>query len=163
MIKRAAAVMLGLAVSVSAQASHGVAPDQAMAALAKVLAKCESDGYQVAAAIVDPSGVLRAQLRAEEAGPHTIDSSYRKAYTSASLKRPTQAMAELVTKVPSIEGLHHMNEHILLLGGGFPIIIDGKLKGGIGVGGAPGAHLDEVCAREGLKSLGAELFEKKAD
>lgn len=46
-----------------------------------------------------------------------------------------------------------MDEKILLLAGGLPIPIEGELIGGIGVGGAPGGHLDEACAKAGVDSL----------
>ncbi len=105
--------------------------------------------------------MLIAQVRSEAAGPHTIDSSQRKAYTAASLKEPTQKLAKLITKLPEIQGLRDMNAQILILGGGFPVIIAGELLGGIGIGGAPGAHLDEACARAGLALLGAQLFLEK--
>jgi uncharacterized protein GlcG (DUF336 family) len=72
--------------------------------------------------------------------------------------RPTQAFAELVSEHPDLHALGDMNDSILLLGGGFPVKIDGHIVGGIGVGGAPGAHLDEACARAGLKALGAYLY-----
>ena len=34
--------------------------------------------------------------------------------------------------------------------------MQGEVVGGSGVGGAPGAHLDETCAAAGLQSIGAE-------
>ncbi len=37
-----------------------------------------------------------------------------------------------------------------------PITLEGERVGGIGVGGAPGAHLDEACARQGLRAIGVE-------
>ena len=132
--------------------------DQASKAVIAAVEQCKNDGYQVSAAVVDRSGVVVAQLRADGAGAHTIDSSRNKAYTSASLKEPTQRLAKLITKIPEIVALRDMNEQVLLLGGGFPIRIDNEIVGGIGVGGAPGAHLDEVCARAGLKSINAELY-----
>ena len=132
--------------------------DQANKAVVAAVEQCQTDGYQVSAAVVDRSGVVIAHLRADGAGAHTIDSSKNKAYTSASLKEPTQKLAKLITKIPEIVALRDMNEQILLLGGGFPIRIGNEVVGGIGVGGAPGAHLDEVCARAGLKVLNAELY-----
>ena len=122
------------------------------------IAECKKNGYKVSAAVVGKSGVIQAQLRGDGAGVHTIDSSRRKAYTAVSMGRPTQAFAELVSKHPDLHALGDMNTSILLLGGGFPIKIDGRIVGGIGVGGAPGAHLDETCARAGLKVLGADLY-----
>ena len=117
--------------------------------------QCTKDGYRVSAAVVDRAGVVRALLREDGAGPHTVDSSRKKAYTSASLKRPTAELGELIAKMPAVQALRDMNENILILGGGLPIDIGGEVVGGIGVGGAPGGHLDAACAQAGLESIGA--------
>jgi uncharacterized protein GlcG (DUF336 family) len=118
---------------------------------------CKKDGYRVSVSIVDRAGVLRAMARADGAGPHTVDSSRKKAYTAASLRRPTTELAELINKVPTLQALREMNEEVLILGGGLPIEIGGEVVGGIGVGGAPGAHLDDACAQAGLDAIGAAL------
>ena len=117
--------------------------------------QCLADGYRVSATVVDQGGNIRALLRQDGAGPHTQDSSRKKAYTSASMKQPTAKLAELVAKMPAVQGLQHMNEDILLLGGGVPIKMGEDVVGGIGVGGAPGGHLDAACAQAGLTSIGA--------
>lgn len=116
---------------------------------------CKKDGYRVSVSVVDRAGVLRAMGRADGAGPHTVDSSRKKAYTAASLRRPTTELAELIAKAPTLQALGEINEHMLLLGGGLPIEIGGEVVGGIGVGGAPGAHLDDACAQDGLDAIGA--------
>jgi uncharacterized protein GlcG (DUF336 family) len=116
---------------------------------------CKKDGYRVSVSVVDRAGVLRAMARADGAGPHTVDSSRKKAYTAASLRRPTTELAELINKVPSLQALREINDQILMLGGGLPIEIGGEVVGGIGVGGAPGAHLDDACAQAGLDAIGA--------
>ncbi len=116
---------------------------------------CNKDGYQVSVSIVDRAGVLRAMVRADGAGSHTVDSSRKKAYTAASLRRSTTELAELINKVPTLQALGKMNDHVLMLGGGFPIEIGGEIVGGIGVSGAPGTHLDDACALIGLGAIGA--------
>ncbi len=123
--------------------------------------KCEADGYKVSVAVVDSGGVVKALVRSDGAGPHTPDSSFKKAYTANSLRRATGHFAELVVKMPNIQALGKMNEDILLLAGGFPVKFGSDVVGGIGVGGAPGGHLDEACASAGLKAIGAVLPEKK--
>lgn len=124
--------------------------------------KCHDDGFKVSVAIVDQSGLLKVQLKADGAGPHTLDSSRRKAYTANSLRDSTHKFAMLVTQKPELQSLMRLNESILLLGGGFPIKIGGEVIGGIGVGGAPGIEYDEVCASAALKVLKADdTFEKK--
>jgi len=128
---------------------------KATKAIQASLDACNKDGHRVSVSVVDRAGVLRAMGRADGAGPHTVDSSRKKAYTAASLRRPTTELAELVNKVPTLQALRDMNDQILLLGGGLPIEIGGELVGGIGVGGAPGAHLDDACAQAGLEAIGA--------
>ena len=126
----------------------------ARAAVSAAVDTCMKDGYRVTAAVVDQAGVLKALLRADGAGPHTTDSSTRKAYTAASLRRPTSELANLIAKKPEIQALRDMNDRILILGGGLPIFMNREVVGGIGVGGAPGAHLDEACAAAGLGKIG---------
>ena len=124
-------------------------------ATAAAVEKCKQDGYKVSAAVVDRAGVLRVLMRGDGAGPHTTDSSSKKAYTAASLRRSTSELADLITKNPALQTLRDMNDRILILGGGLPIEIGGEVVGAIGVGGAPGAHLDDACAQAGLESIGA--------
>ncbi len=117
--------------------------------------KCTNDGYKVSAAVVDKAGVLKALMRADGAGPHTADSSRRKAYTAGSTGRATSELAELVVKAPHLHSLGKMNEHTLILGGGLPIQFGNEVVGGIGVGGAPGTQFDDACAQAGLDAIGA--------
>ena len=123
-------------------------------ALHAALEDCKKDGYRVSVSVVDRAGILRAMGRADGAGPHTVESSRRKAYTASSLRRPTTELAELIAKVPTLQALRDMNPEILILGGGLPIEISGDVVGAIGVGGAPGAHLDDACAQAGLDAVG---------
>lgn len=122
-------------------------------AASAALDKCKQDGYRVSVAVVDRAGLLRTLMRGDGAGPHTTDSSTKKAYTAASLRRSTTELAEMIAKTPALQALRDMNERILMLGGGLPIDIGGEIVGGIGVGGAPGAHLDDACAQAGLDAL----------
>ncbi len=124
-------------------------------AASAALDKCAQDGYRVSVAVVDRAGTLRSFMRADAAGPHTVESSRKKAYTAASMRGLTANVAELIAKTPAVQGLQHMNDNILFLAGGLPIEIAGEVVGGIGVGGAPGGHLDAACAQAGLDSIGA--------
>lgn len=117
--------------------------------------KCKEGGFKVSAAVVDRAGVLRVLMRADGAGPHTADSSRKKAYTSGSLGRTTSELGELLVKMPNLQALREMNDNILVLGGGLPIQFGNEIVGGIGVGGAPGTQLDDACAQAGLDAIGA--------
>jgi uncharacterized protein GlcG (DUF336 family) len=117
------------------------------------LAACEKEGYHVSVAVTDRAGLVRILIRGDQAGPHTLDSSFRKAYTSASLGRPTAELVKTLSNNPAAEGLRNMNEKILILAGGLPLKAGEELIGGIGVGGAPGGDKDEACAQAGLDKI----------
>ena len=125
--------------------------------------KCKADGYRVSVAVVGRSGRVKALIRGDGAGPHTLNSSRKKAFTAASMRRPTSEFAQMITQLPVIQGLRDMDPDILILGGGLPIIMEGDVVGGIGVGGAPGGHLDDACAQAGLKSISAAIKAPKKD
>ena len=114
---------------------------------------CEKEGYHVSVAVTDRTGLLRALIRGDQGGAHTLDSSSRKAYTSASLGRSTGELAKMLSTNPTAEGLRQMNDKILILAGGLPIKVGELVIGGIGVGGAPGGDKDEVCAQAGLDKI----------
>ncbi len=123
---------------------------------AATVASCSAAGYNVAAAVVDRAGSLRALQRADNAGPHTLSSSQAKAYTSASAKNTTLAMMENAQKNPAAANLVYM-PGFLLLGGGVPIKVGNEVIGAGGVGGAPGGHLDEKCAMDALEKVKDQL------
>ena len=113
---------------------------------------CREKGWSVAVAVVDRSGQIIVQLRADGAGPHTIDASRRKAFTSASARSNTSAILENVQKNPGAANLP-MIDGFLVLGGGVPIRVGNEVIGAIGVGGAPGGHLDDQCAEAGINAI----------
>lgn len=113
---------------------------------------CSAKGWKVSVAVVDRAGQLKTQLRADGAGPHTIDSSRRKAYTAASLREGTSKLLEIVQKNPGAATLP-MIDGLLILGGGLPIRVGDEVIGGIGIGGAPGGHLDDQCAEAGIAKI----------
>lgn len=115
--------------------------------------QCNKDGYRVSVAIVARSGETKVLLRADGASPHTVGSSTGKAFTSASMGQPTMKLANLIKDKPELEQLREMDDRMLILAGGLPIKIDDALVGGVGVGGAPGGHLDQVCAQVGIDSI----------
>ena len=117
---------------------------------------CAANGYAVAATVVDRAGTVRAVHRADNAGPHTLASSERKAWTSASAKNATQAMMEGAQKNPAAANLVTL-PGFLLLGGGVPIKVGNETIGAVGVGGAPGGNLDEQCAVAALEQVKEQL------
>lgn len=132
--------------------SLALAHDAAEAALQN----CSGKGWKVSVAVVDRAGQLKLQLRGDGAGPHTLDSSRRKAYTAASMREGTSKMLEISQKSPAAATLP-MIDGLLLLGGGLPIKVGDEVIGAIGVSGAPGGHLDDECAEAGIARINDRL------
>ncbi|MDO9359798.1 MAG: heme-binding protein [Polaromonas sp.] len=120
------------------------------------VAACTAGGYAVAATVVDRAGSVRAVQRADNAGPHTLAASLQKAFTSASAKNTTLAMMDGAQKNPAAANLVHI-PGFLLLGGGVPVKVGNDVIGAVGVGGAPGGHLDEQCAMAALEKVKDQL------
>lgn len=130
-----------------------VGHDQAQALAAAAVAECQAQGYAVSAAVVDRSGVLSAFVRHEQAGPHTVTSAQGKAFTAASMGRATGDIAKAVAGNAELEGLRDMHPKLLILDGGLPLMAGDAKIGGIGVGGAPGGHLDAACAQAAIDKV----------
>jgi uncharacterized protein GlcG (DUF336 family) len=146
---------LCLATGANAQAvrtERSVSLELANQIAAATVASCTTAGYAVTATVVDRAGGIRAVQRADNAGPHTLAASYEKAYTSASARSSTLAMMEGAQKNPAAANLVHI-PGFLLLGGGVPIKVGNETIGAVGVGGAPGGHLDEQCAVAALNTV----------
>ena len=89
----------------------------AMEAAAAAVASCTAGNYAVTATVVDRAGQIRAQLRADNAGPHTNDTSRRKAYMSATMRTNSGTIAENVAKNPGAAGVAQITDFIMLVGG----------------------------------------------
>lgn len=113
---------------------------------------CAAKNLNVSAVIVDRAGVVRATLRADRAGPHTLDSARGKAYTSASIRNNTGAIAANLEQNPAMRNVA-LIPGLLVLGGGVPIRAGDEVIGAIGVGGAPSGALDEECANAGIEKV----------
>ena len=119
---------------------------------AATVAACAASNYNVSAAVVDRAGNLRALQRADNAGPHTVGAAQGKAFTSASARANTGTMLENVQKNPGAQTLVDI-PGFLVLGGGVPVRVGNEVIGAVGVGGAPGGHLDEQCAVAGIAAV----------
>lgn len=159
----AAATTLILATTAQAQAPNAMVRTERNMSLelanqiaAATVAACSAGGHNVTAAVVDRAGGLRALQRADNAGAHTVAAAQAKAFTSASAKNNTLAMQENVNKNPMAAQLVHI-PGFLVLGGGVPVKVGNEVIGAVGVGGAPGGHLDEQCALAALDKVKDQL------
>ncbi len=148
-----ALTLIGSAASAEGvRTERNISLDLANQIAAHTVAACSANGYAVTATVVDRAGTVRAVQRADNAGPHTLEASRLKAYTSASAKNTTQAIMEGSQKNPAAANLGQIPGY-LLLGGGVPLKVGNEVIGAVGVGGAPGGHLDEQCAMAAIAKV----------
>lgn len=129
-----------------------LAPETALELAQAALESCRSEGYQVAVAVVDRSGVTQVVLRDRFAGPHTIETSQRKAWTAVSFRTPTLELEQSSEAGGRIAATRHV-PGALMLGGGVPVEASGSIVGGIGISGAPASSADDTCARAAIDAL----------
>jgi uncharacterized protein GlcG (DUF336 family) len=147
-----AAVLAAGSAGAQVRTEKNISLPLALEAAAEAVASCTRGSYNVTATVVDRAGQIRAQLRADSAGPHTNDTSRRKAYMSATMRTNSGTIAENVAKNPGAAGVAQITDFIMLAGG-VPIRSGNEVIGAIGVGGAPGGNLDEACAVAGIDKI----------
>ncbi len=152
-----AALVLGTAtVSAAELEEKNISLATANEIASEAVKACAAKGYNVSVSVVDRAGLLRSLMRADNAGPHTVEASKAKAFTAASSRVPTSMMAENVQKNPGAAQLVSI-PGFLVLAGGVPIKIGDETIGAVGIGGAPAGNIDEACAVEALDMIKDKL------
>lgn len=146
------AISASLAQAQAVRTERNMSLELANQIAAASVASCQANGYAVTATVVDRAGTVRAVQRADNAGPHTVAASQQKAFTSASAKNTTLAMMQNAQKNQAAANLVYL-PGFLLLGGGVPVKVGDEVIGAVGIGGAPGGHLDEQCATAALEKV----------
>ena len=155
----AASALIALPAAAADGATFSVrlmAPETALKAAQAALAKCRGEGFQVAVAVVDRSGIVQALLRDRFASPHSIEIAQRKAQTAASFRMDTAALDRELQPGKPTAGLRAVPS-ILAVAGGKPIEAAGTLLGAIGVSGASGPQNDDLCAAAGIAAIADDL------
>lgn len=159
-----AAISLSSTLHAEQEALHtfrSLSVEQASHAAWEALRDCRKRGYSVAVAVVDRGGNTQALLRDRYAGPHTIETAIRKAWTANSFRQTTSDLAGMLQEGRIPNQVQH-NPGALLVGGGLLIEAKGQIIGGIGVSGAPPGKserdsIDGACAQAGLAAIQAAL------
>lgn len=142
--------------------ANELSSDLALEAAIAARSSCAKSGYHTTVTVVEKSGLNKVVIRADDAAPHTLDTSKGKAYTAVTFaalfnEDLTSMIAKRVLENPASAPLS-LVPGIMLLGGGVAVrSSSGKVIGAIGVGGAPGGTLDEACAKAGLEAIKGRL------
>lgn len=123
--------------------------DAAKKAAAGALAEARKNGWFMALAITDPAGGLVYFEKMDNTQHGSPNIAVGKARSAALFRRPTKVFNDLVNKgntyLLGLEGAVPVN-------GGLPIVVDGRIIGGIGLSGGTGDQ-DAQCAQAGLDAL----------
>ena len=115
------------------------------------IARARELGVAQNVAVVDEGGNLKAFGRMDGAPLLGIEGCQRKAYTALFGVGTAEFFTAIKNDPSLVAGLPHFSR-ATTVGGGLPIILDGEIIGGIGVGGGT-VEQDIECARAGLKVL----------
>lgn len=100
----------------------------------------------IAVAVVDEEGLLQYFARMEGTLPASTDIAMSKAYTAAALRRSTREVGQLALPGKPLYGIQNTNAgRIVLFGGGFPLVVQGRVVGGIGISGGTVEEDEEVA------------------
>ncbi len=117
--------------------------------------QCKAGGYTVSVAVVGREAQLLVHLRGDGSPPHSMENSYRRAYTALTFRRPSVEVEQRMRADPA-DQLARL-EHVMAAQGGLPIVVGGDVIGAVAVSGAPGGEKDEACARAGLDKAASAL------
>lgn len=152
----AAALPLAAHAQQGSYASRSLTPEAALTAARVALEQCRKSGWQAAVAVVDRAGLTQVLLRDRYAGAHTIDGAMNKAWTAASFRQSTAALAAETQPGRPMSGVRAL-PRVFAAGGGLVIEAGGQTLGAIGVSGAPGGEADEQCAAAGIKAIADQI------
>jgi uncharacterized protein GlcG (DUF336 family) len=125
--------------------------DTAKKAVAAAIAEARKNNWNLAVAVTDTGGQLVYFERMDNTQHGSINVAIGKARSAALYKRPSKVWQDAVASGGG--GLRVLGlEGAVPLDGGLPLIVDGKIVGGIGASGATGEQ-DAQCAKMGVDAV----------
>jgi uncharacterized protein GlcG (DUF336 family) len=139
-----------------ANLSSGMVQDMLNAALDA----CHQKNFQVAITILDRAGLVRASFRDENAAPHTLELSQRKAYTALTFRMTSGDFAKRAMSDPGRAPQQNLTG-VIASAGGLPVKLGEDVVGAIGVSGSWGGAVvgsnDEMCGQAGIDRVADRL------
>lgn len=135
--------------------SAGISRDTAIALLEAARKASGTIGFEAAIAVTDIGGHLKAFERGDGARFLTAEVAVDKAWTASAFGYGTHVWNEIITSTPEAAQLAH-RPRLVAVGGGYPIVRNGVLIGGIGISGGTALQDQQAC-EAALKSLGFDV------
>jgi glc operon protein GlcG len=125
--------------------------ENAKKAAAPAMAEAAKNNWNMAVAIVDPSGNLVYYEKMDNTQLGSANVAIDKARSAALFKRPTKAFQDALAAGGDSVRLLRL-QGVVPVEGGIPLVMDGKIVGAIGVSGATSAQ-DAQCAKAGAEAV----------
>lgn len=127
--------------------------DAAEREMAAARAKAREIGVPMSIAVVDDGGNFVAFARMDGAWLGSIEIAQNKAYTARAFDMATKDLAPLVQPGQSLYGIEASNRgHLIVFGGGIPLVSEGRIVGAIGVSGGT-VEQGQAVAEAGVGAL----------
>ena len=128
-----------------------IAAEAARKVMAAALDEARKQSWQVAIAIVDPGGDIVHFERIDGTQTGSIELAIEKARTAVAYKRSTRVLEDRIT-AGRLQFLRQTGA--IPIEGGLPLVMNGKVVGGIGVSGVR-SEQDGVVAQAGVTAMPA--------
>ena len=117
--------------------------------------KAAAMGHAFVIAIVDESGVLKSLSRMDGAPRLSVQVAQDKAYTAVGFGMATHSWHDSIKDDPPLAaGAATGIDRLVVFGGGYPILVDGQVVGGVGVSG--GHYSQDMEVAEAALAVAAE-------
>jgi glc operon protein GlcG len=120
-----------------------IAVEEALALIRRGIEQSATKGHKMAFAVVEHSGELVAFARMDDVPYASIRLAQQKARTSARLRMTTATLEE---RVQGGRSALLSSDEVIAIGGGVPIVVNGRIVGALGVSGATAAEDAAVAA-----------------
>jgi uncharacterized protein GlcG (DUF336 family) len=134
------------------------------------IAACKANGYDVTATYMNSEGDVKLVLRSDGTQAATVDVGRRKAYTVIKSGVSSGDFAASVgfppgTPIPpappgqprAVPPGPNADPNMIVVAGGLPIKVNGKVVGAVSASGAPGGEKDAACVQAGLAAIAGKL------
>ena len=158
---RLAAVGLACALATPASAQllarKDLSANMALTIAQTAIATCTANGYRVSVTVVGRNGEILVQVRGDGTGPHTMENSFRKAYSARTFRQSSGDFAKRMLKPGEPAGSLTYLTNVVPAQGALPILVGEDVVGAAGASGAPGGEKDEACVKAGIDKVADQL------
>ncbi len=138
--------------------THEISLDLAEKIARAGIEACRKMGFHTTMVVIDSGGTMKAFLRDDKTGPHTVTLAQDKAFTALTLASRFATSGTFATARNSTLGSPMTNiKGVVGVAGGVPVKYHGDVIGAVASSGAVGGDKDELCSQAGIDAVADQL------